>query len=659
MSTIGNSSAVVTLTSAQRNVTVTGAVNAFGSVGAYVIDTGALRESHTFDAAIFGPAGGTGFTIVNDGHITSTGTNLYGAGIVLGHAGTITNAGTITAVDGIAIFGTAAGAKVINSELIDASLGFGVYLQGNGQVQNKGALIAGTLGVALGDGGKVINSGTIETGKDYGNAIVIAGGHGYVHNTGLITAGRFGQSTGIFVAGIGEVVNAGTVNGSYGIRLGGPGTVTNTGKIFGGEGGAIELAQGGTVNDSGYLAGASGIRVDSGVGHVQAAGTIHGEDGIYLAGGGTVTSSASIIANIGIYVRGGLVNNTGLIEASFVGIGLIAGSLQNSGHILSGGTGVELSVGGTVNNAGTISGSSVGVLVTTGGTVIDTGVIDGGQYAVSFASNAGDRLVISPTARFGGTVQLGGGALEFAAGGTIIGTFAPGSQQILNAGSITIDTGAIWDIAGTFTNGSDGVVVNNGTIKEGAGDLITINGPIMGTGLIELGKKPLTVESTVAAGQKLKFTGTGEVLVLGDAPAFHGKIEDFALGETIGVLGISRGSITGTHFAGGVLTLEGAGHTVALTFASPATFGSDVFVLTANGAGTDITLKKPAMSILTPTVLPDSGVAFEVGVAGGAAMNAGPAPLAGLTMFAPGNFGIAAHLLHSSPTSLPVLTLQP
>lgn len=621
MSTIGSSTIAVTLTAAHRNVTITGTVDAYGAAGTYVSDTGTLPESDKFDAAIFGPAGATAFTIVNDGDITSNGTSAYGAGILLGSAGTITNAGTITAADGIAVFGTAKGADIINTKLINATIGFGVYLHAAGTVQNQGELIAGTLGIALGNGGKVTNSGTIKTTSQYGDGIVVAGGKAdYIHNTGLIEAGRFGQAAGILLAGTGLVVNAGTIEGSGGISLRAAGTARNTGEILAGEGFGIALYAGGTVTDSGYLGAATGIFIAGGAGDVTAAGTIRAEGGIFLTDGGAVTSSASIVAIDGINLTGGLAKNSGLIKVSDNGVitQQYAATLDNTGTILAGNEGARFTAGGTIINAGLISATAYGVVLTNGGTLFDTGTIEGGSGAVYFVANASNRLIISPTATFIGTVELNGGALNFAADGKKIGTFAPEDLQILNAGSITIDTGAIWEISGTFTNGTAGILINDGTLKEGANDLIAFNGPIEGTGLIELGKNPLTVASTVAATQKLEFNGTGESLVVGDAAAFHGKIEKFAAGDTIDLIGIPLGSITGTHFAGGILTIDEAGHTIKLSFVSPASFGSDVFVLTADGQGTAITLETPAMSILGPTALPEASAPFRPGHFGAA-----------------------------------------
>ncbi len=256
-----------------------------------------------------------------------------------------------------------------------------------------------------------------------------------------------------------------------------------------------------------------------------------------------------------------------------------------------------LNDGGVIDNTGTVYGAAIGIDVSQGGTIIDSGAIASGyRYAIFFYPGcaAESRLILSPTAHFTGTVQLNGGALNLAADGKKIGTFAPENLQILNAGSITIDSGAIWDIAGTFTNGSTGVLVNDGTIKESAHDLIDFNGPITGTGVIELSKETLTFNGAVASAQKISFSGTGEDLALGDAAKFAAKIEQFALGDTIDLTSIALSAITATHFASGVLTLDEGAIKLEFTFDNPSTFGSDSFKLSSAGAGTAITLAAAA-----------------------------------------------------------------
>jgi len=65
----------------------------------------------------------------------------------------------------------------------------------------------------------------------------------------------------------------------------------------------------------------------------------------------------------------------------------------------------------------------------------------------------------------------------------------------------------------------------------------------------------LTLDDAVAKGEQIAFTGTSEVLVLGDSTQFEGKVEHFAAGDTIDLSSVARSAIIGENFAKGVLTL--------------------------------------------------------------------------------------------------------
>ncbi len=622
--------------------------------------------------------------IYNSGTIEATGatynfttiaTDTYTATALAIHGGNITNTATgrILAPQGIAIFANGADTLTNAGTIIGGEIG--VQMQGLSTLQNSGLIeTTGTAAegaVNLVDGGDLTNT---KTGTIIGR-IAVNGRTGIltVNNAGYIAAtGANYDAIGLSAGG--TIINSGTIRAIAAgiITTSDAATIDNTGTIItstASYNSGIDLNAGGLITNAGLMEGGSAIFTQEGGTIINSGSMILYRSGIYLSGLGTVRNSGLIDVtksgyNTGIDLGGGgLVTNTGTIES---GTGIFlksAATAVNDGHI-TGRNGVYAKAGGTIINAGTIGASSTGIFMAAGGTIIDTGTISvaaAGFTAIYFKSgfSATSRLIISPTTRFqGATVQLNGAALEFAADGTKIGTFAPEDQQIMNAGSITIDTGAIWELVGTFTNGSSSILINDGTVKEGATDLISINGPLEGTGLIELGQKPLTFESTVAATQTLEFTGTAETLVLGDATAFHGKIEKFAIGDSIDLKSLAKTSITGTQFAKGVLTLDATGGDVELTFASPASFGTDIFVLTADGAGTAITLKKPAMTIQTPPTPPQAAT-LDPPLPTGTATTPTPDSLTALTMSLPAPIGIAAHLLHPTPTTLPPITLQP
>ena len=100
MAIIGDSDTVVTLTAAERNVTLDGTIDAYGAIGVYRFEIGGIVVRETVAAAVVGP-GGEHFTIDNTGTVESAGTTAFDAGIVLGAAGSIVNGGEIYAGTGI------------------------------------------------------------------------------------------------------------------------------------------------------------------------------------------------------------------------------------------------------------------------------------------------------------------------------------------------------------------------------------------------------------------------------------------------------------------------------------------------------------------------------------------------------------------------------
>jgi autotransporter passenger strand-loop-strand repeat protein len=470
---IGPPPPATTLKASAPVTTIQSRIDANSAVGVYTIAYPGPPAAKTITAALFGAAG-TAFNVTNKTLIESIGSGAYGAAIVLGSPGTVTNLGTIIGGAGIEDFGTAAGAYISNHKQLEATLGAGIYLQGSGSAVNDGSLTAATDGLRLGAGGYGYNKGAITAAV--GILLAPASTAGYILNAGQITASQ----TGILVLGAGSVSNTGTI-------------------------------------------------------HARGTGL-----GIETPGPGAIAY------------------NYGLISAA---------------------TGVALNAGDTLINRGTIIGAQAG-------------------DAVSFATGTGNLLLIDANAHLTGGVEGGGGRLELASNATRIGTLSLASGQFSGFTTIEVDAKAVWDLAGTFSAAAGITLLNQGTIKLAASDLATIDGTLLGAGLIDLSRQALTLDGKVGAGQRIAFSGTADRLVLGDASGFAGSLEKFTLGETIELAGISLSSITGSHFAKGILTLDETAGSLTLTFASPASFGKDIFLLTANAAGTAITLTKPA--ILAP-----------------------------------------------------------
>jgi hypothetical protein len=139
------------------------------------------------------------------------------------------------------------------------------------------------------------------------------------------------------------------------------------------------------------------------------------------------------------------------------------------GHANLLGIGVYLGHGGTVTNAGTIAGVT-------------------GRDAVLFASSNSGRVIADPGAVFVGNVVGGSGSntLELASAATT-GTLSGLGPKYQNFGTITVDTGANWVLAGgnTIAGGATltdfGTLTNTGALS-GPGRLIVDPGTMINSG---------------------------------------------------------------------------------------------------------------------------------------------------------------------------------
>jgi hypothetical protein len=372
---------------------------------------------------------GTNWTLTNLGTVSETGTGSIG--VSLAAAGTITNAagGTISARQtGISL---AAGGMV------------------SAQVSGS---ISGIVGIqASGAAATIVNAGSIAGDSTVGSGITLIAGGSVTNQAGGTISGFYGVSAGVVAA---TIVNAGAI---------GAGTSSN----------GIVLALGSSVTNQ------SGGRI------------VAGAKGVFFAGAGSTLVNAGTVAAVGtdgsamLIVGGGAVTNQtgGTITGKYGVTGLAAAStIVNTGSIGGSsvsGTGIHLAAGGSVTNlsGGTITGAFA-VQVTAGTTIENAGSIGGATAAVSFASGAGNRLLVDPGATFTGQVNGGNtigssfvSTLELTAGsGTLTGL----GTQFVNFAQTTIDSGASWTLSGSNT------IVN--TIV--AGTTVTVNGTLNDTGTL-------------------------------------------------------------------------------------------------------------------------------------------------------------------------------
>jgi hypothetical protein len=319
-----------------------------------------------------------------------------------------------------------------------------VMTASGGTLTNTGTISGG---VTIGNTGTLINVGGGTIMNPENAAIYGLGNAVPVGNSGLIT-GPGGNGNGVYLEAGGTVVNtvSGSIAGYYnGVYInGGAGTVVNTGVT---NGLAVTTVSKGVALREGapISTGASDYVSNS------ASGIITGHVGVYLYNGGTVTNAGAI-----------------------------------TGFSVNFGVGVALEAGGTVVNAASGSiGGVTGVYAYNFGTVINAGTISGSGGKAIYFHNAYDaaasRLVVNPGAVFIGVVvgnTVGAtiaSTLELSAGnGTLSGGLG---TSFVNFGSILVDTGASWTLAGadTLTSGQTltnaGMLILANTTFSGAGDL--------------------------------------------------------------------------------------------------------------------------------------------------------------------------------------------
>jgi len=276
------------------SITNTGAASLIqGNSGISIALNGTVSNAGTIASANYGHAGTIGVIIQANGNVANTGPAAliegYEGGIAIGASGTITNAGTVLALDSagyaaVSITNNGNVANLTGASLIQGYVG--VTIGGVGSVTNAGTIqgLQGGVGdghyygVVLGDGGSVVNGAngattallygswgvyvkdspgtvanyaTILATHGYGRAVELADGGSVVNGApNNAQASIYGASDGVIVNGApASITNFGTIaSGSVGVALNDGGTVIDAGRISGGNGGnAIYFGEGGAL----------------------------------------------------------------------------------------------------------------------------------------------------------------------------------------------------------------------------------------------------------------------------------------------------------------------------------------------------------------------------------------------------------------------------
>jgi hypothetical protein len=467
-----------------------------------------------------------------------------------------------------------------------SAFGAGVVLPAGGSVTNQsGATISGFAGIE-GDSAAVtvVNAGSIAA-----STISVPTGNGAV-DAGI----------GVFLDQGGDVTNqsSGIISGYHGIYdfYGTALTVVNAGRIVGGTtaGNGMKLddvtadvtnqshaTMSGDIGIADYRAALTVVNYGSIAGNATAASG----RGLVLFEGGSVTNQSG--ATISGY--------TGIFGGSFTGTSAASAALTvvNAGNIAGTGTngiGVDLSVGGTLTNAGTITGS--------GGT------------AVVFGSTVNNLLVLDPGYGFSG-LAVGGisasNTLELASAASA-GTISGLGTEFINFGSIVIDAGADWTIAGN-TSGLAGTISG-----FAAGDTIEVTG-VTATG------------SSYIGGVLTLSTGGGPVTLdlPGTFTASSFMVTNVAGGADVSLASTTidaKGTLTGTYTSSVTLT--------SASYLNPVTVSATGLLLGGTGDGLD-SLTGPAWTVVNQGRIAATGT-NELGVylrSGGSVTNAASASISG------------------------------
>lgn len=431
-----------------------------GGIGVSFASEGVLRNH----ALISGGIGGFGSTLANGGD--------GGVGVDLAGGGQVINYGVIKGGVG----------KLDFKSTGDGAGGTGLVLAGAGFVLNIGTIEGGSSQGGDGDGGdaliaanaKIINAGEIVGGEgSLGGIGVRLGAGGVLDNTGTISGGTSSYERGS--GGVGVILDGGTrPDVNAGLIIGGEGRAARFGMpVYGGIG--LEMETAGTLVNSGTIAGGAGmsalgpyvapaVELGSGSTLINSGKIISESDGVAILLGDS--GSSRLILDPGSSIEGGVVagGTDNVLEfaaggsfgamylAQFHDLNTLQLDSQSTGT-LSGlttqydtGTLIDLqfhsdwSLSGSTNvidNAGTavvasgasldvvdVDPSSYGTFALTGKSSLEIGQLLGSKTQIEFlGTSAGDLLTIDHPADFGlnlGSPDFAGPLLEdFQAGDRI------------------------------------------------------------------------------------------------------------------------------------------------------------------------------------------------------------------------------------------------
>jgi T5SS/PEP-CTERM-associated repeat protein len=550
-----------------------------GATGSIEVNTGGTVEA-TQQVAI-----GTSETISAGGSIiTSSGTTIVAGTSLLAGRGIVTiGSGSLLQADGSGI--TSPGTA-------DIIVGNGVGASGVLNVTGAAASVnTGGYQLAVGSAGE--GSMLISQGG------TVLGGTPYAADEAITIGGSAGATGGLTVTDAGSELLA---TGQLSVGLGGAGSllIENQGTVVSGNN-TVDKSEG---FDAGQLAGSSGevtvtgsgsklsntgrfVVGDAGAGSlstvVTTPGTVTSLAGATIANAASASGSSASVTGTGSNWQ-----ITGALQVGAAGAGAL--DISDGGRVsattldaaIQAGSAADISVSGTHSALNLTGGLTLGDGATADMSILAAATVSvGGDVHLGLQANGSGFITVSDGSilNVAGTLYVGNdaglGGLTIGNNGTFLGHYDIGSNGVLNqfggvidpSGPPNVNDGTENIFGGTLVgdleNDGDIIIKANksyevdGNISTGAGD----------TGLIELNQgATLSLDTSVDAGQTIKFDKSSGDLVLGDPTTFAATISNFTTGDQI----IVDTTVPTTFLQTGsvVSVIENGTSVGALTFAS-------------------------------------------------------------------------------------------
>ncbi|MEG8041258.1 autotransporter outer membrane beta-barrel domain-containing protein [Sphingomonas sp. LR60] len=568
-----------TVTGTQALLLQRNSANRSGAVSANLFNAGTMTG--TAGPAIVVDTGNSFYSVAVSNLATGTIAGVRGA------IEQVTNAGAITASNGVAIRTTAQRALFTNTGQITATGGSAIDVDGTLVLTNSGT-ISGAVTARGGTNtlGSLIDtlSGTLDGNLTLGSGddVLLAR-----YDNGRLVTGITGTIDG--GAGIDTLRTRFTGDATLGTvvlptgfeRLG---LVTSTGgtvtlnSTFGGISGLLQIGGGGTVVNDGTLRGSAPIVSD----------TFDGNGSVAFVNAGTIDATGGDIAAYAVTLNWARTfDNSGTVTSAVNGVSQNSGTFNNSGTITAAGTAVNFSGGRFTNDNAITSTAGIGASVSSyTGAVTNNGTITGVTAGVRLYSNLTNTGTIIGTNA--GLILGSGGTLDNRAGAIVRGDIVPQVQQFFKVSNATVINAGTIDGNVRFDGSSDFSYSNNRYFAVAGG---VLNGNLT----LGSGNTLITEYANTGSGQFAGITGT---VTATDAALLY-RVRNNTSIASASIAGFS--SIGYDLYDDVALTLTGATAPVALAGTGIVDVTGDIAATTRSAILVTSLTSDPGDTAATPT----------------------------------------------------------